>query len=143
MIIPDVNLLLYATDDLSPFHASARRWWQHSLQGTTSVGLCETVIFSYVRLTANPRIFSSPLSVGQAFSRVENWASFPSVQWLVPDDSHVARVKALLLKSGAGGNLVADAQIAALAQQYNGTVYSADLDFGRFDVKWSNPLLKA
>jgi len=140
MIIPDVNLLLYAADSLSPFHAEARKWWQRTLQGTTSVGLCAPVIFGYVRLITHPKIFSQHVSVEHAFGHIENWMSFPTAQWLIPDDSHADRVKSLLINTGTGGNLVTDAQIAAYGQQYNGTICSADLDFSRFRVKWLNPL---
>jgi hypothetical protein len=140
MIIPDVNLLLYASDHQSPFHNEARKWWQATLHGNTQIGFCAPVIFAFVRLATHPKIFLRPLSVEQAFAHVENWIQFPTAQWLVPDDSHLARVKALLLKAGTGGDLVTDAQVAAYSQQYNGTVYSADLDFSRFRVKWLNPL---
>jgi predicted nucleic acid-binding protein len=38
--------------------------------------------------------------------------------------------------------LVTDAQIAAVAQRVQGTVYSADADFGRFEgLRWKNPLV--
>ena len=33
MIVPDANLLLYATEASSPFHDRARRWWQQTLSG--------------------------------------------------------------------------------------------------------------
>jgi len=46
MIIPDVNLLLYAYDAASPFHRKAARWWQDCLSGTHPVGLPVVVIFS-------------------------------------------------------------------------------------------------
>jgi uncharacterized protein len=140
MIIPDVNLLLYATDRQSPFHHEARKWWQATLQGNAQVGFCAPVVFAFVRLATHPKIFIHPLAIDQAFAYVENWMGFPTAQWLVPDDSHPARVKSLLLKAGIGGNLVTDAQIAAYGQQYNGTICSADLDFSRFRVKWLNPL---
>jgi toxin-antitoxin system PIN domain toxin len=140
MIIPDVNLLLYGANRQSPFHSASRTWWQGALQGTSQIGLCEPVIFGYVRVSTHPKIFAHPLSPEEAFSHVENWMGFSTVQWLIPDDSHLARVKALLLKASAGGDLVTDAQIAAYGQQYNGTICSADLDFSRFRVKWLNPL---
>lgn len=31
MIIPDVNVLLYAYDSTSPFHVEAAAWWQGCL----------------------------------------------------------------------------------------------------------------
>jgi len=39
MIIPDINLLLYAYDAASPFHAKAVAWWQACLSGEEPVGL--------------------------------------------------------------------------------------------------------
>jgi len=140
MIIPDTNLLLYAANRQSPFYHDARKWWLSSLEGSYPVGLCEPVAFAYVRLITNPKLFINHLSVEKAFEDLENWLSFPTAQWLVPDDSHLERVKSLLIKTETAGNLVTDAQIAAYGQQYNGTIYSTDLDFSRFQVKWFNPL---
>jgi predicted nucleic acid-binding protein len=37
MIIPDINLPLYAYDLDSPFHARAAEWWQRCLSGTEQV----------------------------------------------------------------------------------------------------------
>ena len=37
MMLPDVNLLVYAVDATSPFHARARRWWDDALSSTLSV----------------------------------------------------------------------------------------------------------
>jgi len=33
MIVPDINLLLYAYDSDSPFHGKATAWWQACLSG--------------------------------------------------------------------------------------------------------------
>lgn len=74
MIVPDLNLLLYAYNADAPEHHAARRWWED-------------------------------------------------------------------LVNGAGGNLVIDAHIAALAIEYQAEVHSNDSDFGRFPgVRWRNPL---
>jgi toxin-antitoxin system PIN domain toxin len=140
MIIPDANLLLYATNSQSPFYEEARSWWKTTLEGTRQVGFCGPAIFSFIRVSTHPGVYLHPLSVEQAFDFVDNWTTFPQVQWLIPDDNHLSRVKSLLLKAGTGGNLVTDAQIAAYGEQYDATVYSADLDFMRFRVKWHNPL---
>jgi predicted nucleic acid-binding protein len=40
MILPDVNLLVYAVDATSPNHERARRWWDDTLSSSTTVGLC-------------------------------------------------------------------------------------------------------
>jgi uncharacterized protein len=132
--------LLHATNRQSRSHRESRTWWQSTLLGSQPVGLCAPVVFGYIRLATNPKILDQPVSVQEAFTHVKTWLEYSSAQWLEPDHSHLERVKTLLLEAGTGGNLVTDAQIAAYAQQYNGTVCSADVDFRRFRVKWLNPL---
>ena len=49
----------------------------------------------------------------------------------------------LLTKYDLRGNLVTDAQLAALAIEHGLTVYSTDMDFARFDeVEWIDPLAR-
>lgn len=142
MILPDTNLLLYATNKQSPFYKEAWKWWTYLLNGEEPVGLCAPVLFAYIRISTSPWVAGSPQTVEQAFAFIHNWMGFPSTQWLATDDLHLERVKALLLEAGTGGNLVTDAQIAAYALQYDATVHTADADFGRFhQVRWQNPLL--
>ena len=142
MLIPDVNLLVYAINRNNPHHRDSFAWLRTTLQGSAQTGFCAPVVFAFVRIVTNPKIIPYPLTVDIAFSLVEEWLAAPNSQWLEPDHSHLERVKTLLLETGPGGNLVADAQIAAYAQQYNATICSADSDFRRFDVKWLNPLAR-
>ena len=45
------------------------------------------------------------------------------------------------LLARAGGNLVSDAHLAALALEHNCVLYSTDADFARFPgLKWVNPI---
>ena len=70
------------------------------------------------------------------------WLARPNVRLLVAGPGHVESVCRLLAKAGTAGNLVTDAQVAALALEYGATVHSADTDFARFKgVRWENPLL--
>ncbi|MFT4549430.1 MAG: toxin-antitoxin system PIN domain toxin, partial [Verrucomicrobiales bacterium] len=132
MIIPDANLLLYAYDSSSPFHDRARAWWEGCLNGDEAVDLCHAVVFAFVRLSTNPRVFSWPLSPSRSFEIIGQWLARRNVSEIVPGADHLQAVNGLLEKSGAAGNLVTDAQIAALALQYGATVHSADPDFARF-----------
>ena len=144
MILPDTNLLLYAIDRLCPDHDRAARWWETALQANEPVLLCPVVVFAFLRLSTHPRVFENPLRPNEAFDYIENWLAFPSVAWGEPGPGHLARVKALLLATGTGGNLVTDAQIAALAAEHDATIYSADADFSRFpNIRWTNPLREA
>lgn len=47
----------------------------------------------------------------------------------------------LVTKYELRGNLVTDAQVAALAVEHGLTVFSADTDFARFkEIRWVDPL---
>ena len=142
MTIPDANLLLYAYDSTSPFHRAAARWWSGLLSGTEPVGLCPVVAFAFLRLATHPRIYERPMTVAEANRHLGTWLARPTVRLLAPGPGHIEAVCRLLAKAGTGGNLVTDAQIAALALEYGATVHTADTDFSRFaGVECVNPLL--
>ncbi len=133
MIVPDVNLLLYAYDTTSPFHEKVRQWWEALLSGRESIGLTYPVIFGFVRIGISARAFADPMTLTEASERVASWMGRQVTQVLEPDQDHVGRVLELLAVSGsAGGNLVTDAQIAAIALSHRATVHTADRDFMRF-----------
>lgn len=143
MIIPDANLLLYAYDSDSVFHSAAARWWTRLLSSAEPVGLCPVVVFAFLRLSTHAKVFERPLTVGEASQRVAAWLARPNVRLLVAGPTQVESVCRLLTEAGTAGNLVTDAQIAALAVEYGATVHSADTDFARLTgVKWENPLAK-
>lgn len=133
MIVPDANLLLYAHDSRSPFFDTAKRWWEGCLNGTEPVGLCHPVLFAFVRISTNPRVYDEPLSLDAAARHVRSWHERRVTRTLLADAGHAATVLELLRAAGStGGNLVTDAQIAAVALSYRATVHTADQDFRRF-----------
>lgn len=144
MIIPDLNLLLYTYDAASAFHSKAAGWWQECLSGTEPVGLPQVVVFGFVRVVTHLRVFHSPMSPAEAAGHVRSWVAQPVVQVLEPRSDHVEQVLKLLEALGAAGNLVTDAQIAALAIEHDAVLYTADTDFLRVpSVRWRNPITGA
>lgn len=141
MIIPDVNLLLYAVITGFPQHERARKWWEATLNDATPAGLPTAVVFGYLRIATNPRIFTSPLPVETAVGYLEQWLDQPHVDLLVPGPRHLALAFDLLRTLGTAGNLTTDAQLAALAIEHQAELHSNDTDFGRFPgLRWVNPL---
>lgn len=133
MIVPDINLLLYAYDSRSPFHEGASAWWRACFSGAEAVGLTHAVTFGFVRIGTSGRVYEQPWTVAEVAAHIRAWLSRRVVRVLLPDVEHAPRVIALLESAGgAGGNLVTDAQIAALAQQHDADVHTADRDFLRF-----------
>ncbi len=133
MIVPDANLLLYAYDQASPFHDRARDWWDACLSGREPVGLTHPAMFAFLRIATNARAFTNPMTLDEAAEHVLSWVSRRVSQILQPPSDHATEVIALL-KAGGGtaGNLVTDAQVAALAQTYRAVIHTADRDFLRF-----------
>lgn len=141
MILPDVNLLLYAEIEAYPEHGRARRWWEDLLNGERQVGLALVCIFGFLRIGTNRRVFTNPLPIQDAIERVQRWVDRPNVTVLVPGSRHLELAFGLLRQLGTGGNLTTDVQIAALAMEVQGEVHSSDRDFARFEgLKWANPL---
>lgn len=141
MIVPDINLLLYAYDTDSPFHPKAAAWWAECLSGTQPVGLLHVVLFGFVRVGTGARVFRRPMTPGEAAGHIRSWLAQPCAQILEPGPAHVDQVLDRLERVGLAGNLVTDAQIAAFAVEHNATVHTTDTDFVRFaDVRWFNPI---
>ena len=141
MIVPDVNLLLCAQVTAFPEHARARRWWEGLMNGGREVGLAGPALFGFVRLASNPRVLDRPLSVEEALTRVESWLERSHVHFVQPGPGHLKIAFGLLRTVGAAASLTTDAQLAALAIEYQGEVHSNDADFGRFPgLRWVNPI---
>ncbi|MCC7376668.1 MAG: type II toxin-antitoxin system VapC family toxin [Verrucomicrobiales bacterium] len=141
MILPDVNLLLYANDSSSPFHSTAAAWWQACLSGTEPVGLAHVAVFGFIRIATNTRVFKTPLTPGEAAESVLSWLEQPNVQILDPGPDHLPSTLVHLKSLGTAGNLVTDAQLATLALAHDAVLHTADADFMRFaGLRWFNPL---
>ncbi len=141
MIVPDLNLLLYAYDSTSPFHARAARWWARCMNGVEPVALPRVVIFGFVRLATSAHVFEAPMSVAEAAACVREWLDRSHVSEADGGAQHVETVLHLLQKAGTAGNLVTDAQIAAVTLEHRARLHTNDTDFGRFPgLKTHNPL---
>jgi uncharacterized protein len=141
VILPDVNLLLYAVDAASPRQALARPWLEDRLSGSETVAFAWSVLTAFVRLGTQPSVFHEPLTSAQAFDLIDGWLALPAVIVVHPGDRHQTFLRELLEPLGTAGNLVPDAHLAALAIEHGATLASSDHDFARFaGLRWMDPL---
>lgn len=141
MILVDANLLIYATHTEAAQHEAAKAWLEHSLSSGMRVGLPWASLLAFVRLTTNPRVFERPLSVQQATELIAEWLALPAVWTPGATERHVQLFTKLLGEAGSGGNLVADAHLAALSVEHGLMLCSTDRDFAKFTgLNWHNPL---
>lgn len=141
MIVIDVNLLLYAYSAPSPKQEAARAWLETTLSADEPVGLPWPVISAFLRITSNTKLPHLRRPVEEATRTVDEWLRQGNVRELVPGDGHWPLFRRMILEGQATGDLVSDAQIAALTIEYGGVLYTTDRDFARFPgLRWKNPL---
>jgi toxin-antitoxin system PIN domain toxin len=132
MIVPDVNLLVYAYNRDAPHHARAKAWWEGLLNAPEPVGLPWAVVCGFVRLMTHPAVLVTPLGTDRAFRHVRRWFKSPPVEVLEPGPRHLEIFERLLRAAGVAGNLTTDAHIAAIAIEHQCELHSNDADFARF-----------
>ena len=141
MIIPDVNLLLYATISGFPQHERSRAWLEDLLNGSDLVGLTSPALFGYIRIATSGRVLESAMAVSDAVGRVREWLTQPNTRFLVPGPRYLEIAFDLLETTGTGANLTTDVQLAAYAIEQGADLCSNDTDFGRFPaLRWVDPL---
>jgi uncharacterized protein len=141
VIIPDVNLLLYAYNDGYPQHEKARGWWEDQVNSNIQIGLADPVIYGFLRIGTNAKVLEIPMSIDEAAGHIEALLEQPNIFSAAAGPQTFRYALRCLRDIGTGGNLTTDAQIAGLAIEWDATVCSNDADFGRFPgVKWTNPL---
>ncbi len=141
MIVPDLNLLVYAHSTESTLHPVARKWWESLVNGRERIGMPWIVATGFVRIMTHPAVQTHPATPPQAVEMVQAWFQSPNVYTLSPGVEHLRIFGDLLTSAGVGGNLVTDAHIAALAIEHQAEVHSNDHDFARFrGLRWRNPL---
>lgn len=140
MNLVDANVLLYAVNASDPKHAGARAWLDHALGDRETLGLPWISLLAFLRLSTRAGLFPRPLPVAVALDVVRSWASQPPSMIVHPTPRHLDLMSGLLAPLGAGGNLVSDAHLAALALEHDATVVTYDSDFGRFPgLRWVSP----
>lgn len=139
MNLVDANVLLYAVNEDATNHEAARRWLDDALNGGATVAWCWPVLLAFVRIATRPGIFARPLSVVTALDIVRTWLAAPSSVIVEPTPQHLEVLASQLSESGAGGSLVSDAHLAALAMEHRATVVTFDRDVDRFGVRTHRP----
>ena len=141
MILPDLNLVVFAYNADAPNHAAARAWWEDLLNGTDPVAIPWVVVLGFIRLMTHRAVLITPMTAPTAVARAREWFAQPNVQHLEPGAAHLDILDRLLTAAGTAGNLTTDAHLAALAIEHQCELHSNDTDFARFPgLRWRNPL---
>jgi len=141
VIIPDVNLLVYAYNSDAPRHARARQWWEDAVRGTQPIGIAWVVALGFARVITSRAVMARPMETATALRHVRTWLEQPSVRVVQPGPRHLDILGGFAEAGAITSAIVTDAHIAALAVENQSEVHSNDTDFGRFPgLRWTNPL---
>jgi uncharacterized protein len=141
MVLPDVNVLVYAHREDTAHHAGCRDWLERLVNGDEAYGLSELVLSGFVRVATHARVFTRPSSLPDALAFAEQLRGRANCVPVAPGARHWEIFRALCAESRARGNLVPDAYLAAMAIESGCEWITTDRDFSRFKgLRWRNPL---
>lgn len=141
MILPDVNVLLYAFRNDASDHKACRNWLQSIVNGEVAYGMSPQVLASVVRIATHPRIFARPSTLDEALAFANILLNQPHCQVIHAGPRHWGIFRDLCRKARVSGNLVQDAWFAALAVESGCEWITLDHDYARFEgLRWRAPL---
>jgi hypothetical protein len=137
MILPDVNVLIYAFRRDLPQH----RWLATVVSGDARFGLSPVPLSAVVRITTNGRAFRTPSAIEEAFGWFcEDLLGQPHCQIVEPGQRHWDIFRRLCVETDTRGSRVTDAWFAALAIEWGCEWITLDRDYARFPgLKWQVP----
>jgi len=140
VILPDVNVLLYAfrTDYL--YHAPHLEWVRQMVEGDAVYGISPQVLGSFIRISTNSRVHPQPARLDKALEFANVLLSQPHCQIILPGLRHWDIFTRLCREAHVSGDLTQDAWFAALAIESGCEWISHDRDYARFPgLRWRPP----
>jgi hypothetical protein len=141
LVLPDVNVLVYAHRQDALRHQEYLNWLNQVLNSDAAFGVSDLVLSGFLRVVTHPRVFRdpTPLSLAQEFAVAIH--DHPNALTVSPGERHWDIFQRLCQEVEAKGNLIADAYLAALAIEAGAEWITTDRDFARFPLlRWRHPL---
>jgi toxin-antitoxin system PIN domain toxin len=134
MILVDTNILVYASDADSPFHAGCHGWLERQRRRADAWYTTWSILYEFLRVTTHPRVMRQPWNVTEAWRFVQAILASPGLGILVPTERHPMVAEQVLRDMPhLAGNLLHDAHTAILMREHGiRQVCTRDADFHRF-----------
>jgi toxin-antitoxin system PIN domain toxin len=140
LILPDVNVLIYAFRVDTAGHSRYRDWLEEVVNGPATFGVAPHILSAVVRVCTHPRIFAVPNESAEVFEFTNALIGQPNATIVQPGDRHWSLFQQVCRDSQATGNLIPDAWNAALAIESGCEWITTDRDYARFKgLKWRTP----
>jgi toxin-antitoxin system PIN domain toxin len=142
-IAVDTNILVYAHNRASEWHAAARRALEGVAHAPAPWAIAWPCLHEFLAVVTNPRLFRRPEPLEPALKQVEVWMESPGLQLIGEMLGHWTELSRLLRSGRLAGGAVHDARIAAICREHGVTeLWTADRDFSRMrGLRVRNPLV--
>lgn len=142
MILPDVNVLVYAYKRGEDRHGSYADWLNGVADGTEGLALTDSVLTGFLRIVTNRRIYADPAPLSEALSFVSALRAASPARAVHATAAAWQQFTAFTEADRLlGGNLVPDAWLAAIALTCGARIATADAGFSRFEgLEWFDPV---
>ena len=134
MPIVDTNILIYAANDASPFHARCRKWLEEQRARPDAWYLTWPIIYEFLRVSTHPRTLGKPWTAALAWRFVAALFASPGLSVLLPTERH-AEIAGQVLKElpHVTGNVFHDVHTVALMREHGiRQICTRDTDFHQF-----------
>jgi len=134
MLVVDTNVLVYAADQDSPFHATCRNWLDGQRVRPDAWYTTWPILYEFLRVVTHPRVMRRPWNISSAWDFVAALLSSPGLSVLIATQRH-ADVAAQVFTElpHLAGNLLHDVHTAILMREHGiHRVCTRDTDFHQF-----------
>jgi uncharacterized protein len=140
MVMPDVNILVYAHRRDAVEHERYAAWVEQMARGPAPFAISELAVHGFLRIVTHPRIFRPPSTINEALEFIDSLLASPGCDLIRPGPNHWSIFRQLCQRGGVKGKMVADAVHAALAIESGCEWVTADTDFARFapPLRWQH-----
>src|SRR5439155_92416 len=90
MVLPDVNVLVYAHREDTANHVAIRAWLEGVVNGDEAYAISDLVLSGFVRVVTHPKVFKRPSNVTEALAFAEQLREQPNCVRVEPGPRHTS-----------------------------------------------------
>ncbi|HEY7300248.1 MAG TPA: TA system VapC family ribonuclease toxin [Xanthobacteraceae bacterium] len=134
MLAVDTNVLVYAANIDSQFHAPCRDWLDRQRSRRGAWFITWPIVYEFLRVTTHARATPRPWAAPAAWEFIRALLAAPGLSVLVPTERHADVAGEVLMElPHLAGNLIHDAHTAILMREHGiRQICTRDADFYRF-----------
>jgi toxin-antitoxin system PIN domain toxin len=134
VVVVDTNILVYAADADSQWHAKSLDWLEERRRRPDAWYVTWPILYEFLRVTTHPRVMRKLWSVAGAWAFVSALLASPGLGILIPTERHPTVAAQVFAEfPWLAGNLLHDTLTAVLMREHGlARICTRDADFRRF-----------